>query len=414
MRSERLHVGLIGLDLWLGGATYVHNLIRALVRLPDEERPRITLFCQNRFDLYEEVLSLVDKVVRYRTWPADVLGNRVLTRVAQVSKGFVSANCFGDSLPELSRAVRKERVDCVFPVCESHAALPNPIDWIPDVQHCLLPENFPWFTRRIRDRKFAAQLNRSGGHVVFSSRSALSSAIGVYGVPRATTHILRFVTVPEASWYGDPAPVMARHKIPARFFIVCDQFWIHKDHATAFRAVAKLAREGRKIHLVCTGPVTDHHHPGYVGRLKAEIRQLGIESQVQILGTLPRPDQMALVRASQAVVQPSQFEGWSSIVEEAKAFGKAVILTDHPVHQEQAAANFFYFRAGDFADCARAIGEFSEKQTTEPFEPKSHDIRMADFARTFMGIAYQATGAGPRSVYQQLSPGGSRLGLRAG
>jgi glycosyltransferase involved in cell wall biosynthesis len=414
MRSERLHVGLIGLDLWLGGATYVHNLIRALVRLPDEERPRITLFCRNRSDLYEEVLPLVDKVVLYRTRPADVLGNRALTRVAQVSKAFVSANCFGDSMPELSRAVRKEGVDCVFPVCESRASLPNPIDWIPDVQHCLLPENFPWFTRKIRDRKFSTQLNQSRGHVVFSSQSALDSAIGVYGTPRATTHILRFVTVPEDSWYGDPAPVMARYKIPEKFFIVCDQFWIHKDHPTAFRAVAKLARDGRKIHLVCTGPVKDHHHPGYIAGLKSEIQQLGIESQVHILGTLPRPDQMALVRASQAVVQPSRFEGWSSIVEEAKAFGKAVILTDHPVHLEQAAANFFYFRAGDFADCARAIAEFSDKRTSEPVDPKSHEIRMADFARTFMGIAYAAAGAGAGSVLPKLSSADPRESLRAG
>src|SRR5579863_3887333 len=414
MEGERLHIGLIGLDLWLGGATYVHNLIRALLRLTDQERPRITLFCRNRTDLYEEVVPLVDKVVCYRTRPADVLGNRALTRVAEVAKGFVSANCFGDSKPELSRAVRKERVDCIYPVCESPVSLPNPIDWIPDAQHCLLPENFPWFTRKIRDRKFAAQLNQSGGHVVFSSQSALDSAIGVYGVPRAKTHILRFVTVPEDSWYGDPAPVMARHKIPAEFFIVCDQFWIHKDHPTAFRAVAKLAREGKKIHLVCTGPVKDHHHPGYIAGLKSEIRQLGVESQVQILGTLPRPDQMALVRASQAVIQPSRFEGWSSIVEEAKAFSKAVILTDHPVHQEQAAANFFYFRAGDPGDCARAITEFSERQTSEPFKPESHDMRMDDFARTFIGIAYQATGAGPRSIQQDLSHGDSRLGVRAG
>ncbi|MFZ0801112.1 MAG: glycosyltransferase [Terriglobales bacterium] len=291
--------------------------------------------------------------------------------------------------------------------------MPHPIDWIPDVQHCILPENFPWFTRLIRDHRFSAQLNRSRGHVVFSSQSALSSAIGVYGAPRAATHILRFVTVPEDSWYGDPAPVMARHKIPPQFFIVCDQFWIHKDHATAFRAVAKLAREGRKIHLVCTGPVTDHHHPGYIARLKAEIRQLGVESRVQILGTIPRADQMALVRASQAVIQPSQFEGWSSIVEEAKAFGKAVILSDHPVHKEQVAANFFYFRSGDFEDCARAITQFSQRQTIEPFEPKSHDIRMADFARTFMGIAHEAVSAGAGSIHREPSLD-SHLGLRAG
>ncbi|MGA2695156.1 MAG: glycosyltransferase [Terriglobales bacterium] len=401
MKNGRLHLGLIGLDLWLGGATYVHNLIRALRRLPDDECPRITLFCRNRTDLYEEVVPLVDRLVLYEAWQADIFKNRALSRVAQVTKSFGTAALFRDAVPELSRAAHSAGVDCIFPVCESPTSLPNPIDWIPDIQHCIMPENFPWFTRQIRDRRFRSQLNKIGGHTVFSSQSALEDAVRVYGTPRAETHILRFVTAPLDSWYGDPVPVMARHRVPADFFIVCNQFWIHKDHPTLFRAVAKLAQDGRKIHVVCTGPITDHHHPVYIASLKSEIRQLDIESQVQLTGALPREEQVALIRASQAAIQPSRFEGWSSIVEEAKAFGKPVILSDHPVHLEQRAPNFFYFRRGDPVDCARAIAEFLDRRTTEPFDSKSHDVRMLGFARTFMEIAHNAvrTRQSPSSVH---------------
>jgi glycosyltransferase involved in cell wall biosynthesis len=397
MKNGRLHLGLIGLDLWLGGATYVHNLIRALRRLPADECPRITLFCRNRTDLYEEVIPLVDKLVCYKVWQADVFKNRALSRVAQVTKSFATAALSNDAVPELSRAARSEGVDCVFPVCESPTALPNPIDWIPDIQCRIMPENFPWYTRQIRDRRFRDQLNKPGGHTVFSSQFALDEAVAVYGQPRAETHVLRFVTAPLASWYGDPAPVMARYRIPPEFFIVCNQFWIHKDHPTLFRAVAKLAQQGRKIHVVCTGPITDHHHPVYIASLKSEIRQLGIESHVQLTGALPREEQIALVRASQAAIQPSRYEGWSSIVEESKAFGKPVILSDHPVHLEQRAPNFFYFKRGDAPDCARAIAEFLDRRTTEPFDSKSHDVRMLDFAQTFMGIAHKAAGM-PQSL----------------
>ncbi len=413
MKNERLHVGLIGLDLWLGGATYVHNLIRALKRLPQEERPRITLFCQNDTDLYEEVVPLVDKFARYQTWPNNLFKSRAVTRVAQVTKAFGSSAYQDDAVPELSRAAREEGVDCMFPVCESPTNLPNPIDWIPDVQHCILPDNFPWFTRKIRDRRFSAQLNKAGGHTVFSSQSALNDGIRVYGTPRAETHILRFVTVPMDDWYGDPGPVMARYKIPQSFFIVCDQFWVHKDHATAFRAVAELAKQGRRIHVVCTGPVTDHHHPGYVERLKAEIRELGVEPQIQILGVLPRPEQIALVRASHAVIQPSKFEGWSSIVEEAKALGKPVILTDLEVHKEQIAPNFFYFRAGDYSDCARAVAEFSDKATLDPLNPLLHEARMLAFGRIFMHIANKTVGDRSRSTPKDISNRGSRLDTKA-
>src|SRR5690606_26082660 len=38
---------------------------------------------------------------------------------------------------------------------------------------------------------------------------------------------------------------------------------------------------------------------------------------------------------SVAVINPSLFEGWSSTVEEAKALGKSVILSNIPAHVEQ-------------------------------------------------------------------------------
>jgi len=34
-------------------------------------------------------------------------------------------------------------------------------------------------------------------------------------------------------------------------------------------------------------------------------------------------------------VQPSLFEGWSTVVEDARALGKPIVLSDIPVHLEQ-------------------------------------------------------------------------------
>ncbi len=39
---------------------------------------------------------------------------------------------------------------------------------------------------------------------------------------------------------------------------------------------------------------------------------------------------------STALINPSQFEGWSTTVEEAKSLGVKMLLSDLEVHKEQA------------------------------------------------------------------------------
>jgi glycosyltransferase involved in cell wall biosynthesis len=50
-----------------------------------------------------------------------------------------------------------------------------------------------------------------------------------------------------------------------------------------------------------------------------------------------------LMVASQALLNPSLFEGWSTTVEEARALGVSMILSDIGVHREQAAEGAVYF-----------------------------------------------------------------------
>jgi glycosyltransferase involved in cell wall biosynthesis len=49
-------------------------------------------------------------------------------------------------------------------------------------------------------------------------------------------------------------------------------------------------------------------------------------------------------------INPSLFEGWSTTVEEAKALGKFIILSDIKVHREQNPKDAVYFNAKDSVD----------------------------------------------------------------
>jgi hypothetical protein len=49
------------------------------------------------------------------------------------------------------------------------------------------------------------------------------------------------------------------------------------------------------------------------------------------------------MRRSLAVIQPSLFEGWSTVVEDARVLGKPTILSDISVHLEQNPPNSLFF-----------------------------------------------------------------------
>jgi glycosyltransferase involved in cell wall biosynthesis len=391
--SKRPHIGLIALDRWRGGVIYTHNLVRALSRLPESERPRLTLFCRGTSELFDEVADLADKVVVYQSLLDRMFRATRFEVEAQRVNASIGAALLREAAPELARVARREKVEAIFPVSVHYTRLlPSAIAWIPDLQHCFLPEFFSRLARAARDNSFPALLRDPNRHVVLSSRCALDDAIRAYGPPLAKTHILHFATVPLPSWFQDPAPFVAKYNLPPTYFIVCNQFWIHKDHLTAFRAVAKLKSQGLRVDLVCTGPTQDNRHPEFFPKLKSQIKELGIEKQVHILGMIPRADQICLIRASRAVLQPSQFEGWSTVIEDARSVGKAVIASDFPVHVEQDAPGSAFFHMGNADDCARAVAFFQNKKEEDllPFSRTQHDARILEFARTFMSIVNAA------------------------
>jgi glycosyltransferase involved in cell wall biosynthesis len=72
------------------------------------------------------------------------------------------------------------------------------------------------------------------------------------------------------------------------------------------------------------------------------IESSGVNLNFRLLGLIPHAHIPALMRSSAALINPSTFEGWSTTVEEAKAMGTPMILSDLKVHQEQSKeASFF-------------------------------------------------------------------------
>ena len=98
----------------------------------------------------------------------------------------------------------------------------------------------------------------------------------------------------------------------------------------------------------------------------SSIHEMGIFEQVKMLGFIPKIDQIQLLRRAIAVIQPSLFEGWSTIVENCRCFGKPIILSDFPVHEEQNPQNSLFFERNSVNELADHISTCWDKLSIGP------------------------------------------------
>jgi glycosyltransferase involved in cell wall biosynthesis len=54
------------------------------------------------------------------------------------------------------------------------------------------------------------------------------------------------------------------------------------------------------------------------------------------------------MKNAQAVIQPSLFEGWSTVVEDAKALNQTLIVSNIAVHKEQLRDKGYFFAPNDY------------------------------------------------------------------
>jgi glycosyltransferase involved in cell wall biosynthesis len=322
-------IGLVSVDdagLWRGGRYYLHHLVRSVAALAPAQRLPLYDVAWGQppqEDAFAEVRPLLagSRVIA----PPRTLGARLARRAR---RGLARARDARDLFAEAG-------VGALFPI----APCENPgvplVFWLSDFQYRRLPELFTedmraWFQRQFDTNVARARL------VVLSSTDAFEDFCEFYPAYREKARILRFCSLPDADWFAlDPAAVAQARGLDAPYFIACNQFARHKNYETIFEAMRLLRDRGENIRLVCTGSAYGFQGPGYHEGLQRYLAEHSLEGVVQLLGLLPRAEQIALMRGARAVLQPSRFEGWSTIVEDAKTLGKTVLASDIAVHREQ-------------------------------------------------------------------------------
>lgn len=330
----------------MGGAEYIKNLVRALAAA-GADAP--TVFCLE--EAKSDWTGITDRIVTVRSrarWPlADRLG--------------VNNRHFAEAL-------RGSDVNFLFPLTYANwenIGLTFPLKptlrktrwagWIPDFQHRFLPKFFTPAQIAFRDRG-VEQLLAEAETIVMSSHTAAADLSRLYPNYSGRVEVLQFATCAPPEWYADYHHADL-DQLPKRFLLVCNQFWQHKNHLTLFQALAHLAETGIRPTLLCTGAIQDERDPEYATRIRQALAEGGIADQVHLLGLVPRRLQIELIRRAVCVVQPSLFEGWSTVVEDARVFHRPILLSDLAVHREQAPPGAVYFSPESVEELSTAIAD---------------------------------------------------------
>lgn len=335
---DRKRIGLVFSynENWVAGAYYILNIIQALNTVDEGVKPKIVLLTDSlsNFNLVKEetkypFLSYCSFPIKAKYSFIDRVINKLFLKL--IKKKVIKKKPF---YPKL---------DFLYPYeLKGFNNELKKVNWIPDFQEEYLPQFFS--KEEIKSRKeHQKEIVSKGDIVVFSSKDAKKDFVKLYPDSCAQLFVLSFaVTHPDFS-KENIDNLRVKFKLPQEYFFAPNQFWAHKNHIVILRAVKNLKDNGVDICIAMSGKENDYRNKDNFSYLKNYIEKNNLSKNIKFLGFLPRTEQLCLFENAKAIIQPSLFEGWSTVVEDAKALNKFLILSDLKVHREQVKENVLFF-----------------------------------------------------------------------
>lgn len=221
--------------------------------------------------------------------------------------------------------------------------------------------------------------------LVVSSNDVANHFKQFYKIPKSLKiHVLPFVSIIDDFNFNNFEELKAKYNLPNEYFMVSNQFYEHKNHIIIMKALSILKKSNSNVKIVLTGKMEDYRNPKYIEILKNEIVENDIEESAVLLGVIPRQDQLCLIKNAKAIIQPSLFEGWSTVIEDAKSLQIPVIASDIAVHQEQLKQNGTYFDPAKENELAAILENYSSRNGTLIY--KEYKERVKECAANFMTV----------------------------
>lgn len=381
MTPKVLTVALLGGGFkWAGGVDFLRHVANGLLAKKDCCGLKIYLLLPviNKIEAPIDIVRVLKRSVagtieNKRPWLALPQANyhdSMLDVFGHADEGEINIVFHESSNAALLRCLKRIHADVALPHNGSLGS-EFPVPWVgylADFQHKYMPNNFEPVECFNREISYATTL-RDAKAVIVNSQSVKDDICRYYPWADANSIFnLPFSPNSTNKWF-EPGMIDVRFKydLPKTYFLISNQFWIHKDHLTALRALSKIA-DNYDVGIVCTGAIEDYRHPGYLDELKEFISDNSLKDKVQILGHIPKRDQIEIMKNALSVLQPSLFEGGpgGGCIYDAASLGVPILVSNIPVNKEINAENVRFFDAGNVESLAVQMIEMIEAKVTRP------------------------------------------------
>lgn len=374
----RKKIGILLVNDDVGVAYYLSSITKSLSFLDDAQQPEILLLydsvCKKYLDFYNyKYLTAIE--IKYNK-------NKKLKYIASI---LLQSNIL------IQPIIKQHKLDGLFPVMDlpvrSRIKNCTIASWIPDFQHKFYPGFFTKNNLVLREARFKKTIANCDT-MVLSSNDANSHLKQFYPLKpgRPKIIVMPFVSMIRNFPITEFAVLVDKYRISKPYFLVSNQFYAHKNHMVVLQAIKKLKEDGLSFTVYLTGKTEDYRNPAFFATLVGFIEENGLENEAKILGLIPREDQLGLLQRALAIVQPSKFEGWSTIIEDAKTLQRQIICSNIDVHREQMGDKAFYFDSDDVNELTGFMKRFLTDGAFLKPVFNNYDERVREFASTFIGM----------------------------
>ena len=377
MLKKKIKLGIIfpNIKEWQGGTNYFLSLISVL-----------KLIKKNDFD-YKIFSSKGNKKNLKGIIPNNkIIYSKYLDRFSYKYFTRILMRFFYKKDFLLERLLIRHKINIV-----SHYSPLNKIKsicWIPDLQHKVLTNNFSEQEINSRDKIFNNYIFNASKIIVSSKSSKKHLAKFYKNLNLKKIEVLNFVPFMNLSRIKSLSNLKKKYKLPKNYFFCPNQFWVHKNHLLILKAVENLRKTNIKFKVIFSGSKKDYRNNSHISFLIKKMKNKKIDNFFMILDKIDYEDVISLAHHSNAIINPSNFEGWSSTVEEGKILRKRILLSKIDTHIEQNPEFGNFFETNNFKKLSRYLLIHSKRKKFSKFNKITNNYRYLrnKFATSYYNI----------------------------
>ncbi len=359
---------------WNGGVDLINYFLSAISKMDDEKNFQIYViipknnpksFLKRIFYPFFQILRSIIKfkIQKNFFWKIHKGANDIENYILNyLNTSKIKLKIIYKDFVDEHKIIKKISPDLIMPVVINNQNYVNSVGYVFDFQHEYLPEFFSTGEIEFRRNQIKQTLNSS--RILVNSINTKNDIIKFYkNIDKNKINVVPFSPYLDEKILDEIIKNKFSKITSNNYFLISNQFWKHKNHTLAIKAFRDYLEEGGKNDLVITGEYKDHRFPKYINEIKQLISKLNLDKKIILTGNIDKIRQLNYLKNSQALIQPTSFEGGpgGGAVTDAIALNVPIILSDIIINKEIIYDKLFYFKSESQADLKKKLIEYDDK-----------------------------------------------------